>query len=72
MAGMEAGEEVEAEWCCCKGLRGWLAEQEKMHLLRLLGGSLFEAGWLVQLLEEEVEVFQWEKVLLALATPCLG
>lgn len=32
MAGMEAGEEVEAEWCCCKGLRGWLAEQEKMHL----------------------------------------
>lgn len=41
-------------------------------LLRLLGGSLFEAGWLVQLLEEEVEVFQWEKVLLALATPCLG
>lgn len=28
---MEAGEEVEVEWCCCKGLRGWLAEQEKMH-----------------------------------------
>ena len=32
MAGMEAGEEVEAEWCCCKELRVWLAEQEKMHL----------------------------------------
>lgn len=28
---MEAGEEVEAEWCC-KELRGWLAEQEKTHL----------------------------------------
>lgn len=29
---MEAGEEVEAEWSCCKELRGWLAEQGTMHL----------------------------------------
>lgn len=41
-------------------------------LLQLLRGSLFEAEWLVQFLEAEVEVFQWGKVLLALATPYLG
>lgn len=32
LAEMEAGEEVEGGWCCCKEPKEWLAEQGTMHL----------------------------------------